>query len=430
MAIESATAPTRGPLCGIILTRMNHMKYKTEILVLLFAFTLNIAFGQSSSEKITIGTVDNIHSKILNENREIWIYVPHSRDKDIYGIGHYPVIYLLDGDSHFSSLSGMVDKLGNTICPEMIVVAILNTDRNRDLTPTHTDESEFGQNTGGGEKFTEFLDKELIPHIDSLYPTAPYRMLIGHSFGGLMVVNTLLNHTNLFNAYVAIDPSLWWDNWTLLQHPENTIALKKYNGKSFYLAIANTMKPGMDTSKVRTDTVKTKQIRSILKFSDYLKRYDKNGLKWNYKYYPEYGHNSVPFIAEYDALINIFDYYKLPNGDWIFEDSTVNALDIIKSHFVDISKQMGYVVHPPESYINELAYYFMRQKDLDKAYAYFKLNLDNYPQSFNAVESLGEFYEIKKDKQKAIEYYTKSLTIKEYPETRKQLEKLIRENKD
>ena len=85
---------------------------------------------------------------------------------------------------------------------------------------------------------------------------------------------------------------------------------------------------------------------------------------------------------------------------------------------------MSYTVHPPEPFINEWAYNFMQQKMFDKAYSFFKMNLDNYPQSFNAVESMGEFYEAKGDKQKAIEFYAKSLTIKEHPETRKQLEKL------
>jgi predicted alpha/beta superfamily hydrolase len=110
----------------------------------------------------------------------------------------YPVVYLLDADAHFESVVGMIRQLseinGNTNCPAMIVVAIPNTDRTRDLTPTHIVSdlpnmySNFSKNTGGGENFVAFMEKELMPHIDSVYPTQPYRLLIGHSFGGLTVI--------------------------------------------------------------------------------------------------------------------------------------------------------------------------------------------------------------------------------------------------
>ncbi|QJD94769.1 alpha/beta hydrolase [Mucilaginibacter robiniae] len=105
----------------------------------------------------------------------------------------------------------------------MIVVAITNTDRTRDLTPTNSltepggKHNEEFKNSGGGEQFISFIEKELMPHVDSLYPTALYKVLIGHSFGALTVVKVLINHTKLFNAYVAIDPSMWWDQQKLLQ---------------------------------------------------------------------------------------------------------------------------------------------------------------------------------------------------------------------
>ena len=101
--------------------------------------------------------------------------------------------------------------------PEMIVVGITNTNRDKDLKPTITNlDGVVDLNSGGGGNFMNFIENELIPHIDSIYPTAPYRIFSGHSLGGLTVINTLLNNTQLFNAYIAIDPSLWWNNQTLL----------------------------------------------------------------------------------------------------------------------------------------------------------------------------------------------------------------------
>src|SRR5690349_19701682 len=128
-----------------------------------------------NNNSITIGRIDSLHSKILGEERKIWVYVPDGA-KDT--TRRFPVLYLLDGDAHYSSVVGMIQQLsginGNTICPDMIVVGIPNTDRTRDLTPTNSlfyPDGSKGidlKTSGGGEKFESFLQKELIQHIDSV----------------------------------------------------------------------------------------------------------------------------------------------------------------------------------------------------------------------------------------------------------------------
>jgi len=149
----------------------------------------------SRDNKIVIGTIDSLYSNTLKEERKIWIYTPAT---DILFAGQsFPVVYLLDGDAHFYSVMGLIQQLSevnmNMILPQMILVGITNTNRTRDLTPSK-DSLEFAA-SGGGELFTTFIQNELIPYVDSHYTTAPYRLLIGHSDGGLFCVNTLLNHT-------------------------------------------------------------------------------------------------------------------------------------------------------------------------------------------------------------------------------------------
>ena len=340
---------------------------------------------QTHLNKVIIGSIDSIHSKILNEQRKIWVYVPNSASNDIYSKQRYPVVYLLDGDWHFYSVVGMIHQLssvnGNTICPEMIVVGIPNTDRTRDLTPTHMDswlpymDSSFCKTSGGGENFISFIEKELMPFIDSLYPTAPYKMFIGHSFGGLAVMNTLIHHTNLFNAYVVIDPTMYWDNQKLLREAQKALANSNYSGVSLFLGIANTMNEGMDTIKVKKDTTKsifTIHIRSILELSNYLINNKQNQLRFAYKYYNNDDHGSVPLIAEYDALHAIFNYYplKLSNNDF----DTVNKALIskIENHFENVSKQIGYKINPPEDGVNSLGWEALNSKHYDEAiYFYF-----------------------------------------------------------
>ena len=411
---------------------------KPLMLICLVAFIFNAHAQSTKDNKIVIGTVDSLYSKVLGEQRKIWVHVPNDDDNSIYLPQRYPVVYLLDGDAHFYSVSGIIQQLsevnGNTVCPDMIVVAIPNTNRARDLTPTHVapngNDSGFNnriRNSGGGETFTTFLEKELIPHIDSLYPTAPYRVFIGHSLGGLMVVNTLINHPNLFSAYLAIDPSLWWDDQKLLKQAETDLSSKRYDNKTLFLAIANTMDPGMDTIQVVKDTTgKTRHIRSILEFAKALSADPNNGLRWRYKYYNEDNHGSVPLIAEYDALHFMFDFYPMADANKLF-DSTYkidSAVAMLQAHYRNVSKSMNYQVLPPEALVNGMAYGCMQNGMMDKAYAFFKMNIDNYPQSFNVYDSMGDYYAAKKDKQHAIEYYKKALTLRPFPDTQKKLDDL------
>jgi predicted alpha/beta superfamily hydrolase len=381
---------------------------------------------------IVIGKRDTVHSKILNEDRRIQVHVPD--DYQTYPSQRYPVVYLLDGDGHFPSVMGMIQQLseinGNTVFPQMIVVGIPNTNRQRDLTPTRAKTSPYGDSnsvrgTGGGENFTAFIEKELMPHIDSLYPTAPYRIMIGHSLGGLMVINTLVNHPGLFSAYIAIDPSMWWDDRKLLRQTETVLAQQKFTGKTLFLAIANTMPVGMDTAKVRKDTTNTTiHIRSILRLKDDLKKNRTNGLRFDYKYYAHDTHGSVPLIAEYDGFRFMFDYFSAPYTQMLFDDkSTADALvAAVKAHYRTISEKMGYTVLPPEGSINELGYVYMQMGKWDRSAAFFQLNTENYPKSGNTFDSLGDLYSQRGDHQKAVDAYTKALTLYDNADTKKKLE--------
>jgi hypothetical protein len=309
----------------------------------------------------------------------------------------YPVLYLLDGDGHFSSVVGMIQQLstgGNNNCPKMIVVAIPNTDRARDLTPTHIDadppmmDSASSKTSGGGENFIAFIEKELMPYIESKYPTAPYKMFIGHSFGGLLVMQTFIHHTDLFNSYVCIDPSMWWDKQTLLKQAEKVLAEKRFEGKSLYLGIANTLEAGMNIKKVQTDTSSdSRHIRSILKLNAVFEKNKQTGLTYRSKYYPDDSHGSVPFIAEYDAIRFFFDFFPLKIGMKDFTDTTGALAAKYRNHFNNLSKKMGYQIKPDEGEINFIGYDFLGRKINKTAESLFQLNVENYPESSNVYDS-------------------------------------------
>ncbi|GAB3639166.1 hypothetical protein GCM10027422_47570 [Hymenobacter arcticus] len=226
------------------------------------------------------------------------------------------MVYLLDADAQFAAATSMIQYLStnyNTLCPEMIVVGILHPDRRKDLTPTHvTTDPPFwaagaSKTTGGGEAFIAFLEQELLPYIDQRYPTQPRKLLIGHSLGGLAVMQIFVHHTHLFDSYVCLDPSMWWDHQALLKETKRALETRRFSGTSLYLGIAHTANKGMALNKVLTDTTKeTLHMRSILILQRYLEHNPHNGLKYRGKYYPDDTHMSVPLIAEYDALRFLF----------------------------------------------------------------------------------------------------------------------------
>jgi predicted alpha/beta superfamily hydrolase len=192
---------------------------KNYLLLIAITFSLincqqkeNSVDTEVPTNQIVIGQIDSVYSDILGESRKIWVHIPESaRNNDSSEI-KYPVLYLLDGPGHFYSVTGMIRQLstsnGNSIVPEMIIVAIPNTDRGRDLTPTHVDIDFFSgdsiqYSSGGGDKFLDFMEDELIPHIERTYPTARHKTFVGHSFGGLSVINALITRPQLFDNYIA-----------------------------------------------------------------------------------------------------------------------------------------------------------------------------------------------------------------------------------
>ncbi len=398
----------------------------------MFSSLLNYA---QPDNKIVIGKVDSVYSAILKEQRKVWVYVPNMKSGVQNPSQRYPVVYLLDGDGHFESVAGMIQQLsqvnGNTIVPEMIIVGIPNTNRTRDLTPTRiiSDppmmDSSFSKNTGGGENFTAFMEKELFPHIDSAYPTQPFRILIGHSFGGLAVMNIITNHTKLFNAYIAIDPSMWYDKEQFLKDTQKKLSAQKYKGTSLYVGIANTMEEGMTLEKMKRDTsVDTRHIRSIFAMDKFIKANPQNGLKYASKYYADDDHGSVPLISEYDGLRFIFSWYRFKFIRADFMEPGTEIVQRMKQHYQKASKEFGYKVSPPEMMINGLGYNAISLKQYPKAAALFEMNIENYPESGNVYDSYADALIAQKDTAKAIANYQKAFAITKSEETKQKLDQL------
>lgn len=169
---------------------------KTILLLVLFLLSTSTLFSQ----EIKIGFKDSIHSTVLNEERKFIIKLPNGYEESIKA---YPVIYRLDGDIElFTETIGTINRIcySDELAPEMIVVMIENTNRNRDMMPTKTS---FFNSEPGAEKFKTFIENELIPHINNSFRTSNEKLLCGQSLSAIFTLYCFLSSPEIFDSYIA-----------------------------------------------------------------------------------------------------------------------------------------------------------------------------------------------------------------------------------
>lgn len=184
---------------------------------------------------ISIGSWTTVHSEIFGEDRRLAVHLPDEYESE--PDRRYPLFVLLDGRHNFKATASMIHALsrGRAI-PHMIVVGIDSPDRWRDLTPV---EGMGIPGTGGGGPFLESLIDEILPHIDQTYRTNGFRVFSGHSLGGLTTMNALFEEPELFDAYLALSPSLEWDDGFLLSRARRFLARAELPGAMLYMALAD-----------------------------------------------------------------------------------------------------------------------------------------------------------------------------------------------
>jgi predicted alpha/beta superfamily hydrolase len=339
---------------------------------------------------ITIGEQTSLRSGILGEERPILVHLP--RSYSAASSTRYPVLYLLDGDAHFATVTAMVDFLaGNGRAPEMIVVGIPNTrDRTHDLTPaTDSGVVKFAMSpgsrdtvsqrfptAGGAPKMQAFLTTELAPWIESRYRVAPYRVLVGHSFGGLFAVDALTRAPRSFNAYVAISPSLWWDHGRYVKQVEQTLTRAPLSGIALYMT-TGAREPAAD------------MIDPARHLAAALDAAHPAGFRSWYKVMPAETHGSNPLRTTYDALEQLF-------AGWEPADSVMEAVAVrgdlgpLEAHYATLTRRFGFPVTVSVDQINQAGYLNLQAKRVDAAVALFRRNVRDHPDYANGWDSLAD----------------------------------------
>ncbi len=341
---------------------------------LLFIITFLLMIT-SYAQEISIGTKHQLYSNVLHENRNVWIHLPNSYNDTLNSQEHYPVLYLLDGDWQFHSLVAIQEALSGgyyNYMPEMIIVGIVNTDRSRDLTPTNGkvihNNKVIHETSGGADNFLSFLTEELRPYINNNFRTNGYNMLEGHSFGGLFTIYTLMTQPQLFNAYIANDPSLWWDNKYVYHLAEKNWDNLLLNNCTLYLSIAND--EGSDTDKFEhTITIKNFAEKILDK---------QNKLRYKWNFFEEEDHGTISLPASYDAMKYIFEGICIP------VKKIPGNPDLLKEHFRIVSENIGFKLSPSPQLIQNMIKYCKQVDELHSAEKLLKYMQELYPNNTNA----------------------------------------------
>lgn len=342
-----------------------------------------------------------VHSIVLNEDRTIWVRTPHGYD---LGKDPLPVVYLTDGPGHINEIGSTIDFLvDNGRMPPVIVVGIANTDRTRDLTPTHADVKnadgtiEHIPTSGGGDRFLDFIQTELMPEIDKRYRTAPYHIFAGHSLGGLMAIHILTSRPDMFQAYIAVSPSLWWDDQHTLHQAQQFFAAHTELNKRLFFSLGGEGKDMQDGFDQLRKTLIAKAPKDF---------------RWDSARYPDETHGSTVLRAHYAGLRMVFSDWPVPRDSTGMPEGGLAGLE---KHYRELSERYGYQIKVPENAVNGLGYRLMETKKFDEAIAVFQHNVELYPASANVYDSLGEGYEnagkldlATQSFQKAIELGTKT----------------------
>lgn len=231
-------------------------------------------------------------SVVLGEKRRITVYLPADYDKTAT---RYPVLYLLDGGAKedFHHITGIVQvSVANGLMDPIIVIGIENTERRRDMTgPTENPEDKKGApHAGGSAKFRAFLKDELIPRIEREFRGNGERTLLGESLAGLFVVETFFDEPGLFQRYIAVSASLWWNNEFLLNQAAARLKTLPLQGRTLYVTVG-----GVDDNTRTND-----------KLAETLRGFAPAGLTWYYEPLPMEGHATMLHAGALRALRKFF----------------------------------------------------------------------------------------------------------------------------
>ena len=387
------------PLVHVLSPLSRHIR---SIQFLVFAIIAVMSAATTAIAQGPVAGVPNINqfvikSTVLGEDRRILVRTPANYETSK---AKYPVMYMTDGDAHIAHTSGSIDFLArNGRMSELILVGIPNTDRTRDLSPskpTNTGATGAPQfpTAGGADKFLQFIETELMPEINKRYRVTPYKILAGHSLGGMFAVHAMVTKPDLFNSYIAVSPALQWDNQLVVKRAEEFFKNRKDYDATLYMTIANEPGPLED---------------AFHQFKGLLAKNQTKNFVWEAQEMPDEDHGTVVLRSHYFGLRKVYDGWQMPRDP--MNGAIAGGLKAADEHYAKLSTKFGYQLQVPEVMINQIGYQHLFADEIDKAIEVLKIQVERYPESANPYDSLGEAYERAGKLDLAVPMYEKAAAI-------------------
>ncbi|MFD2631347.1 alpha/beta hydrolase [Idiomarina piscisalsi] len=328
-----------------------------------------------------------VDSKLINETVTARIVLPESyHHSDSF---EYPVMLVMDGSTQFEHIAGNVNFLSTfSIVPEMIVVGVSAKSRIKHF--THTELAGYEGRSGGAQHYTRFLQEELLPELKKQYRVSPYTLVTGHSLSGLYTSYLATHHADFINASISVSPSLWWDNFALINDIKAAKQQAEKSPVRWFVSMANEPNEMADGYQ-RLMNVLAEKSESVF--------------DWESQQFPEETHDSTPLIANVEGLKSIFrGYNAVPNIE-------IKSLEQLQAYYGNYAKTMGYnfpmSVHQYNVYGLKAAY----EGELEWGTEILEKGVEVFGQSEILWDSLATVYSMNDDSGSALQASNKALKL-------------------
>jgi len=365
-----------------------------HIVIIVALFMSHTSHSQISSNNYTIGTSLLIQSEIMEDEREVQIYLPESYAESDR---KYPVLYVLDGQRYFLhavSLQKAFTEFKET--PEFIIIGISKNkpDRNRN----------FSVNS---KKYLEFIKTEVIDYIEQKFRTSEKRFLFGWAYGGGFTVETMIREPDLFDGYIAASPFPLTGKIDKIDS-----LLNNYPSLEKILYFTS----GTNEGLVKEETNKLNKYLS----GKTIEKFD-----WTFRELKEEEHRSTPYVTLYHGLKKCFEYYpelQFNNLDAFIE---AGGLEFVRSYYEERSKRYGF----PKDLSDWTMFSLTRNAIRAEKYNEFDVLMREFKRTgflkrlrISRSTLIGDFYFQNKQYEEAIDLF--EALVKEHPDSKRPLEKL------
>jgi predicted alpha/beta superfamily hydrolase len=367
-----------------------HILCAAMVFLLVLIFNQEFLFAQKDGDSIVIGKYRVLHSDIMDEERLLYVHLP--RDYEDTGLC-YPVLYLFYADiyNYYLDAASIIEKLGTTgEIPPLIIVAVANTNRYRDLLPFKI---EGRPDSGGSDTFLRFIEEELFPYIDKNFRIKDFRIMAGPQAAAVFGLYALITKSTLFDAILSENPFMNPVNAAYLFPQAESFFKKTTSLKNFYYIQCE-------------KNERPKDLEYAKNFAKLIESHTPEKFRFKLEIREPSGYFITPLPFK-EGLRMLFQGHKLP------ENFQIDSLKDIVGYYETLSDKYGFAVDVPTHMLTFEGAKLSQQRKTQEAIEVFEYQLSLYPKSLNALWQLGESYRGMGEFEKARDYYKKFLEIRD-----------------